>query len=96
MTLAWKKIVIDVKVLDSQLDYNILQGHNLMYTMDAFNSSLFHIMMFLHDGKVFTIDQLTYSLPRSKSSLDNVISTLQKVPLQNLKMDPNFSKIPLF
>jgi len=47
-----------------------------MYPMKAITLSMFHLMMFPHEGKVVTIDQLTYYEPRSPENLDNVLPNL--------------------
>ena len=64
--------------MESQLDYNILLGKSFMYTMKAITLSIICIMMFPHDGKVVTIDEITYNPPGSKGSPDGVISSIQK------------------
>jgi len=56
--LAGKIILIDIKVLDAQLDYNILLGNSYMYTMTEVASSKFCVIMFPNDGKIITIDKL--------------------------------------
>lgn len=58
--LVGKIVLIYIEVLNAQLDYNILLGWSYMYEMLAIASSVFRIMMFPHEGKVITIDQLTY------------------------------------
>lgn len=58
--LAGKTVLIDIEVINAQLDYNILLGQNYMYEMLEITSLVFKTMMFPHDGKVITIDQLTY------------------------------------
>jgi hypothetical protein len=61
--LGGKTILIDIEVIDAQLDYNILFGRNYMYAMKAVASSVFRTMMFPHNGKIVTIDQLTHYEP---------------------------------
>jgi hypothetical protein len=58
--LGGKTILIDIEVIDAPLDYNILFGRRYMYAMKAIASSVFHTMMFPHNGKNATIDQLTH------------------------------------
>ena len=53
-------VLIDIKVLDAQLDYNILLEWSYMYAMSSIASSVFQIMMFPHEDLIITIDQLTY------------------------------------
>ena len=42
--LGGNTVVIEVEVVDSPLDYNLLLGRNWMYSMQAIASSLFHIV----------------------------------------------------
>ena len=69
MTLAMKMITANAKVVDAQLNYNILFSHSFMYAMHFVTSYIFCFIMFLHDSKLVTIDELTYTLPSSKHSL---------------------------
>ena len=46
ISLGGKIVLIDIEVVNTQLDYNLLLGHSQM--------------MFPHDGKIVTVDQLTY------------------------------------
>jgi len=61
--LGGKKVYIDIEVIDAPLDYNIILGRSFMYAMNAVASSVFHLLMFPLDGRVVTIDQLTFYEP---------------------------------
>ena len=50
MTLAGKKILINIEVVNANLDYNLLMGRNYMYAMRNVASTVFHLMIFPHDG----------------------------------------------
>ena len=52
--------MIDIEVFNAQLDYNLLLGRSYMYAMQAVASTVFQLMMFSHEGKIVTVDQLTY------------------------------------
>jgi len=58
--LVGKTVLIDIEVVDTQLDYNILLDRSYMYEILAVASSMFRIMMCPHEGKIITIYQLTY------------------------------------
>jgi hypothetical protein len=58
--LRGKTILIDIEVIDAPLDYNILFGHRYMYAMKAMASSMFLMMMFPHNGKIITINQVSH------------------------------------
>lgn len=70
---ADKTILTDKEVLDAQLDYNILLGRSYMYEMKAVTSSVFRVMIFPHDRKIVTIDQLTYYEKKTLTALDGVL-----------------------
>jgi hypothetical protein len=58
-----KNISIDVEVVDTPLDYNLLLGHSWFYAMTIVASSVFRLLQFPHQGKIVTIDQLDYCTP---------------------------------
>ena len=48
-------------VVQGPLDYNLLLGHDYIYSMGAIVSSLFRVMCFPHEGRVVQlIDQLSF------------------------------------
>ena len=47
-------------VVQGPLDFNILLGCDYVYAMKAVVSTLFRFIHFLHDGKIVTIDQLSF------------------------------------
>jgi hypothetical protein len=62
-----------MQVIDAQLDYNIFFGRNYMYVLKAVASFVFHMMMFPHNGKIVTIDQLTHYEPNHSDNIDNTL-----------------------
>ena len=72
-----------MEVVDAPLDYNLLLGRSWSYTMTAIFSSVFRLMKFPHNGKIVTIDQLTYfsSDLASSDSIQHVgkMTTLTKM-----------------
>jgi hypothetical protein len=58
--LGGKKVEVDVEVVDAPLDYNLLLGHNWTYTMKKIVLSIFHTLCFPHEGKIMTIDHLSF------------------------------------
>ena len=56
ISLGGKTVLIDIEVVNTQLDYNLLLGRNYMYAMRALASSVFHQMMFPYDWKIATVD----------------------------------------
>ena len=61
ITLRRKTVYLNVMVVQGPLDYNLLLGRNYIYSMGAIISSLFRVMCFLHEGRVFQlVDQLSF------------------------------------
>jgi hypothetical protein len=75
--LGGKTIIIDIEVIDAPLDYNILFGRSYMYAMKVVTSSIFRTMLFPHNGKIITIDQLTHYEPNHSRNIDNVLPLIR-------------------
>jgi len=73
VNLGGKTILIDIEVIDTQLDYNILFRRSYMYAMQDVASSIFCTMLFHHNGNIFTIDQLTHHEPNQLGNIDNIL-----------------------
>jgi hypothetical protein len=71
--LGGKTILIDIEVINTPLNYNILFGHSYMYAMKVVASSIFHTMMFPHNGKIITIDQVSHYEPNPSANIDNFL-----------------------
>jgi hypothetical protein len=71
--LGGKTVLIDIEVIEAQLEYNILLGRTYMYAMKAVASSIFRTIMFPHNGKIVTVDQLTHYEPNPSASVDNIL-----------------------
>jgi hypothetical protein len=71
--LGGKTILIDIEFIDAPLDYNILFGCSYMYAMKVVASSVFRTMMFPHNRKINTIDQLTHYEPNHSANIDNIL-----------------------
>jgi len=53
-------IFVEVEVVDSPLDYNLLLGHSWFYETTTIVLSIIQVLHFSHQGKIMTIDQLAY------------------------------------
>ena len=62
---------VKVEIVNANLNCNLLLGQSLTHAMHAVASSLFHVIHFPHQGKIFTIDQLSFFA--SSSSDGNVL-----------------------
>jgi len=89
ITLRRKIVHINVMVVRGPLDYNLLLGHDSIYSMGAIVSSLFRVVCFLHEGRVVKlIDQLLF--PSSH------IANSQIPSLNGLFMQGMSHQIPVF
>ena len=79
ITLARRTVLIDIKVVNTQLDYNLLLGRSYMYSRRVVASTVFHLLMFPHKGNIVTADQLTYHDPQGLMEPTNVIPTINTV-----------------
>jgi hypothetical protein len=63
ITLGGKTVFIDVMVVQDPLDFDLLLGRDYVYAMKAIVSTLFRVIYFPHDGRIVTIDQLSFVGP---------------------------------
>ena len=70
ITLEGKKVQVEVKIVDANLNYNLLLGRSWTHSMHVMASSLFHMIHFPHQWKNVTVDQLSFFV--SSSSDGNV------------------------
>lgn len=63
ITLGVKIIYINVMVVQVPLDFNLLLGSDYVYITGALFSSLFCVMCFPHEGRIITIDKLSFVSP---------------------------------
>jgi hypothetical protein len=47
-------------VVQDPLDFDLLLGRDYVYAMKAIVSTLFRVIIFPHDGRIVTIDQLSF------------------------------------
>ena len=69
-------------VVQGPLDFNILLGRDYVYVMGALVSSLFRVVCFPHEGRIVTIDQLSFIVHQVPplQPLSPIGSCLQPVP----------------
>ena len=58
--LRGKTVTVEVEVVNAPIDYNLLLGRSWTYAMEVVPSSYFRCIKFLHEGKLVTIDQLSF------------------------------------
>jgi hypothetical protein len=59
--LGGKIICVEVEVVDSPLDYNLLLGRSWTYVMEVVVAIFFWVLLFPHEGWIVTINQLSFS-----------------------------------
>jgi hypothetical protein len=67
--LGGKMVEVEVKVFYAPLDYNLLLGHNWTYSMVIFVSSIFRTLFFPHEGKIMTINHLSFAYANPNASV---------------------------
>jgi hypothetical protein len=69
VTLGGKTVFFDVMVVRDPLDFALLLGQDYVYAMKAIVSTLFRVIYFPHNGRIVTIDQLSFIGPDWVTSL---------------------------
>ena len=57
--LEGKSVSVEVEVIDAPLDYNLLLGRSWTYAMSAIALAVLRVVVFPHEGKLVTVDQLS-------------------------------------
>jgi hypothetical protein len=84
VTLGGKNVFIDVMVVQDPLDFDLLLGRDYVYAMKAIVSTLFRVISFPHDGRVVTVDQLSFIDPAWIASLNgSCMQTVSPPPQVN-------------
>ena len=58
-------------VVQDPLNFNLLLGRDYVYAMKAVVSTFFRVIHFPHDGKIVTIDQLSFVTPDHRITPSN-------------------------
>jgi hypothetical protein len=61
--LGGEIVCVKVEVIDAPLDYNLLLGWIWTYAMQVVVTIVFWVLLFPHEGRIVTIDQLSFSRP---------------------------------
>jgi hypothetical protein len=81
ITLGGKTIFIDVMVVRDPLDLSLLLWRDYVHAMKALVSTLFRVISFPHDGRIVTIDQLSFISPDWVTSLSGSYMQTVSPPL---------------
>jgi len=86
ITLGGKTAYIDVSVTQGASEFNLLLGRDYVYAMGTLVSSLFHVVCFPDNGRIVTIDQLSFvpswAPPAQSSSTPGFYSPVASAPSQ--------------
>eukprot|EP00253_Pinus_taeda_P021097 PITA_21097 len=86
ITLEGKIVELEVEVVDANLNYNLLLGRSWTHAMFFVVSYLFRIQRFPHEGKIITIDQLSFfSFGSSNGNVPYVGNT--EIPYESVGID---------
>jgi len=69
ISLEGKTVEVEVEVVDANLTYNLLLGRCWSYAMQAVASSVFRVIRFPHQGKIVTVDQLSFFASSSEGNV---------------------------
>jgi hypothetical protein len=58
--LGGKTVFVEVELVDTTLDYNMLLDQTWFYTIKVVASTIFDVICFPYQGNIVTIDQLYY------------------------------------
>jgi hypothetical protein len=72
MQLGGNTVCVEVEVVDVSLDYNLLLGRIWTYSMQAVAATVFWVLLFLHEGWIVSIDQLSFSRLDPSSGVSTV------------------------
>jgi hypothetical protein len=61
--LGGKTVFIDIMVVQDPLDFILLLGRDYVYAMKSIVSTLFRVIYFPENGRVVTVDQLSFIDP---------------------------------
>ena len=79
--LEGKAVSIEVEVIDAPLDYNLLLGRSWTYAMSAIASAVVRVVVFPHEGKLVTIDQLNFTRKGRMDSNESTVPLVDQVKL---------------
>jgi hypothetical protein len=74
---------VEVEVADAPIDYNILLGRSWTNVMHVMVATVFWVLCFPYEGRIVTIDQLSFSCPdpSSEASIVPICDNPQPVTL---------------
>ena len=68
---------IEADIVDANFDNNLPLGRNWIYGMHSIVSSLLPILCFPHEGEIYIVDHIDYSLKDSIASSDSIVPSVK-------------------
>jgi hypothetical protein len=92
--LSGKIVFVAVEVIDEPVEYNLLLGHTWLYEMIAFDSSVFRVLRFPHQGKVVTTHQLVFCTSEFGSNARSNVPFVNDTQQSHMSVDAGMFKYP--
>ena len=70
---------IEVEVIDAPLNYNLLLGRSWTYAMCVISSIVLRVVVFPHEGKLVTINQLKFSQRGHLETNESIVPLVYQV-----------------
>ena len=77
--LVGKEVSVQVEVIDAPLDYNILLGRSWTYAMCAIALAFLQVVVFPHEGKLVTVDQLSFTRKDRMETNESTVPLVDQV-----------------
>ena len=75
-------------MIDAPLDYNLLLGRSCTYAMSTIALTIFRVVVFPHEGKLVTIDQLNFTRKGCMESNKSTMPLVDQVkPASELRVE---------
>ena len=75
-----KQVLVDIEVVDQKINYNLLLGRSWTYAITTIMSIVFCIILFPLDGKIVTMDQLSFCTPNYSPLPSGFVPLMGGVP----------------
>ena len=72
-------MLVEVEVIDASLDYNLLLGRSWTYSMSAIASAILRVVVFSHEGKLVTVDQLSFTWKGRMETNESAVPLVDQV-----------------
>ena len=77
--LVGKVVSVEVEVIDAPLDYNLILGRSWTYAMPTIASTVLQVVVFPHEEKLVTIDQLSFTWKGCMETNESTVPLVDQV-----------------